>query len=371
MLSTRWIRTGALFLLVACGKQKPPMVQQVPVTVATARVQAVPYELVAVGTVEPMQSVAVQPQVNGQLIRVTFREGDEVEKGQVLFQIDPRPFQAALAQAQAILARDRAQSVNAEQELKRFSSLAEKEYITAQQYDQSRANAAGAQATLAADQAAVDQAELNLQYATVRAPIAGRTGSLLVREGNQVRSDGTTLVTINQVHPILVRFAVPASNLSAIQKYRSTGGLLVQAVAASGGTPEEGQLSFVDNAVDSTTGTIMLKGNFSNHSGNLWPGGFVNVTLRLYVQDSAMVIPLVAVMSGQNGGYVYAVRADSTAVTKKVTVEREAGDLAVVSGEVKDGERIVTDGQLLLRPGARVQIRTASGTATSERQGGP
>lgn len=351
--------TAGLLLSLGCSKPKAPVIQQVPVTVAPARVTSVPYELTSVGTVEPIQTVSVQPQVSGQLIRVAFREGDEVEKGQVLFQVDPRPFQAALAQAQAILARDRAQADNAEQELKRFSSLAEKEYITAQQYDQSRANAAGAQATLAADQAAVDQAQLNLQYATIRAPIAGRTGSLLVREGNLVRPDGTTLVTINQLRPILARFAVPASNLPAIQKYRSSGGLLVQAAPASGGAVSEGTLSFVDNAVDSTTGTIMLKGSFPNRDGVLWPGGFVNVTLRLYVEDSAMVVPRAAIMSGQGGGYVYVVKPDTTAVTRKVTVEREAGDLAVVSGELKEGERVVTDGQLLLRPGARVMIRTA------------
>lgn len=368
MTSMRWFRIGGIALMLGCSKQKAPVVQQVPVTVAPVEVRSVPYELTAVGTVEPIQTVSVQPQVSGQLMRVAFHEGDEVEKGQILFQIDPRPFQAALAQSQAILARDRAQADNAEQELKRFTSLAEKEYITAQQYDQSRATAAGAQATLAADQAAVEQAQLNVQYATIRAPIGGRTGSLLVREGNQVRPDGTTLVTINQLRPILARFAVPASNLGAIQKYRSTGGLLVQAAPTSGGDASEGILSFVDNAVDSTTGTIMLKGTFPNRDGALWPGGFVNVTLRLYVEDSAMVVPRAAIMSGQGGSYLYIVKPDSTAATKNVRVEREAGDLAVVSGEISEGERVVTDGQLLLRPGARVLIRSAG---SSQQQGAP
>jgi multidrug efflux system membrane fusion protein len=365
--TSRSLLTGFV-LLAGCSKAKPPQPQAVPVTVSKAEVRPVPYELTAVGTVEPIQTVAVQPQVNGQLIRVTFNEGDEVQKGQVLFQIDPRPFEAALAQSRAILARDRAQAENADQELKRFATLAEKEYITAQQYDQSRANAAGAQATLAADQAAVDQAQLNLQYATIRAPIAGRTGSLLVRQGNLVRADGSTLVTINQLRPILARFAVPASHLPNIQKYRNSGNVLVQATSSAGGEPSEGTLSFVDNAVDSTTGTIMLKGTFPNRNGALWPGAFVNVTLRLFVQDSALVVPRAAVMSGQQGSYLFVVQPDSTAANRKVTVEREAGDLVIVSGELKDGEQVVTDGQLLLRPGAKVQIRRAG---TSEARSTP
>lgn len=342
-------------LLPACGKAKAPPSAAVPVTVATAGLQSVPFELVAVGTVEPIQTVTIQPQVSGQLNRVGFKEGDEVDRGQVLFQIDARPFEAALAQSQAILARDRAGAVSARQELERSTSLAEKQYITAQEYEQARATAGAAEATLAADEAAVQQAQLSLQYATIRAPIGGRTGSLAVREGNLVQANGTILVTINQIRPILVRFAVPASNLGVIQRYRNAR-IPVMATPTGGGVETEGNLSFVDNAVDSSTGTILLKGEFQNRDGTLWPGGFVNVRTRLFVQDSVLVVPSAAVMGGQQGTYVFVVR-DSTASMSKVTVEREAGDLSVVRGDLAAGDRVVTDGQLLLRPGARVQVR--------------
>jgi membrane fusion protein, multidrug efflux system len=346
---------GLVALLPACDKAKSPPTAAVPVTVATAGLQSVPFELVAVGTVEPIQTVTIQPQVTGQLNRVGFQEGDEVGRGQVLFQIDARPFEAALAQSQAILARDRAGAVSARQELERSTSLAEKQYITAQEYEQARATAGAAEATLAADEAAVQQAQLSLQYATIRAPIGGRTGSLMVREGNLVRENATILVTINQIRPILVRFAVPASNLGVIQRYRNAR-IPVIATPTGGGVETEGSLSFVDNAVDSSTGTILLKGEFQNRDGTLWPGGFVNVRARLFVQDSVLVVPSAAVMGGQEGTYVFVVR-DSTASMSKVTVEREAGDLSVVRGDLAAGDRVVTDGQLLLRPGARVQVR--------------
>jgi multidrug efflux system membrane fusion protein len=350
----------SLFLLAACTQQTAPPPQRVPVTVATAERRDVPFELAATGTVEPVQTVAVQPQVGGQIVRVAFREGQDVERGQVLFQIDPRPFQAALAQAEAILARDRAQSANAEQEAKRYAELAEREYVTAQQYDQARTGSAAAAATLAASEAAVEEARLNLQYATIRAPIAGRTGSLRVREGNLVRTgDGLTLVTINQIRPILVRFAIPAVNLSLIQRYRSEK-LAVRAEPVGGGTASEGRLAFVDNAVDTTTGTILLKGTFPNAEGTLWPGEFVNVRLLLYVDQDALTVPRRAVVAGQEGSYVFVLQQDSTARTKEVTVDRTLGELAIVSGELKPGERVVTDGQLRLRQGSKVQVKGES-----------
>ena len=361
-----WCRWAFLLVILGCAKDGAPPLQAIPVTIGAVEQRAIPFELTAVGTAEPLQAVTVQPQLTGQLMRVAFKEGDEVSRGQVLFQIDPRPFNAALAQAEALLARDQAQAENANQELTRFEELLQGDNITRQQYEQARAAAASAKATLAASEAGVDQAKLNVQYATIRAPIAGRTGSLLVREGNLVRADVTPLVSINQINPILVRFAVPASNLGIIQQHRGTGDLLVEAVPTGGGQPSEGTLSFLDNAVDTTTGTILLKGSFPNRDGALWPGGFVNVRLRLYVEVSAIVVPAAAVMTGQQGTYVFIVQADSTAAMKRVTVEREAGDLAVVSGELKPGDRVVTDGQMLLREGARVQIRT--GAAAAPRQ---
>ncbi len=349
--------------LIACAETDPPPPPPVPVTVATAERRTVPFELAATGTVEPIQTVAVQAQVSGVLQRVGFKEGDEVKQGQVLFQLDPRPYRAAFEQASALLDRDQAQASNAAQEAERYESLVEKEFVTSQQYDQVRTNAAAAKATLAGSQAAVDQARLNLQYATIRAPISGRTGSLLIRQGNLVRASASEpLVKINQLRPILVRFAVPASNLPLIQTYADKD-LVVRAEPSGGGDPSEGTLSFVDNAVDSTTGTIMLKGRFPNDDGSLWPGGFVNVRLQLYVEPDALVIPAAAVVSGQQGSFVFVIQPDSSASTKAVTVDRTAGNFAIVSGDVQPGDRVVVDGQLRLRQGSKVQIKAAADTA--------
>jgi multidrug efflux system membrane fusion protein len=358
----RWFAFAGLLALglAACKEDALPPPAPVPVTLAAVERRAVPFELLATGTVEPLQTVSVQPQVSGPIVRVAFREGQDVEKGQVLFQIDPRPFQATLSRAEAILERDKAQEANARQEAARYAELAKQEYVTAQQYDQSRTAAAAAAATLAASEAELAEARLNLQYATIRAPIAGRTGSLRVREGNLVRdNEATPLVTINQIRPILVRFAVPAANLPMIQE-RGGEKLVVRAEPVGGGQASEGMLSFVDNAVDTATGTILLKGNFPNQNGALWPGEFVNVRLRLYVDQDALTVPARAVVSGQQGSYVFVVQEDSTAATKPVKVVRQAGDLAVVSGEIEPGQRVVTDGQLRLRQGSKVQVKGVS-----------
>lgn len=388
---------AALLALAACGDKQPPAPPPVPVSVAPVLRGPVPYELDATGTVEPMQTVAVEPQVSGTIVKILFHEGQSVSAGDVLFQIDPRPYQAALAQARAMVARDRATAQNAEAEANRYSGLVEKEYVTPQQYDQVRANAAAAKATLAASEAAYEQARLNAQYATIRAPISGQTGSLLVREGNLVQPNGPPLVTINQIKPTLVRFAVPAGNLAAIQRARSTASLPVHVVptsstltapaptggvlgdtsssagaiagdmpgaaaraaaAAAHGVGADGTLSFMDNRVDTTTGTILLKGTFPNGDGSLWPGEFVNVRLRLTV-DTATTVPAAAVVSGQQGSYVFVIAQNGTAEQRTVQVVRTQGDVAVVEGDLKAGERVVTDGQLRLRPGSKVQIKGA------------
>jgi membrane fusion protein, multidrug efflux system len=351
-----------LLLLAACSKAKAPPTPPVPVKVAIAERRSVPFELAATGMVEPLQTVEVQAQVAGILQRVGFKEGDEVKQGQVLFQVDPRPYRAALDQALAALARDRAQAANAAEDVKRYEALVEKQYVTAQQYDQVRTTAAAAQATLAGSQAAVDQARLNLQYSTIRAPISGRTGSLLVREGNLVRANTQQpLVVINRIRPILARFAVPAVNLPLIQAHLGKD-IVVRAEPSSGGDPSEGGLSFVDNAVDTATGTILLKGRFPNDDGSLWPGAFVNVRLQLYVEPNALVVPAAAVVTGQQGSFVFVIQPDSSAATRPVTVSRTAGDYAVVSGDIQAGDRVVTDGQLRLRQGSKVQIKTAPDT---------
>lgn len=389
--------TALLLVLAGCAEKKQPTPPPVPVSVAPVVRGPVPYELQATGTVEPMQTVAVVPQVSGRIIKVTFREGQSVSAGDVLFQIDPRPYQAALAQARAMVARDRATATNAEAEANRYSGLVQKEYVTPQQYDQVRATAAAARATMAASEAGYEQARLNAQYATIRAPIGGQTGSLLVREGNLVQPNGPPLVTINQIRPTLVRFAVPAGNLASIQQARTRATLPVQVVptsanqvqqtpasgvlgdtassagaiagdmpgaaaraarAAANGESSEGTLTFMDNAVDTTTGTILLKGTFPNSGGTLWPGEFVNVRLRLSV-DTATTVPAAAVVSGQQGSYVFVVAQDGTAQQRTVRVMRMQGDIAIVDGDLKAGERVVTDGQLRLRPGSKVQIKGA------------
>lgn len=376
ILHSRALATASLVFLAisGCDKEDNPAPVAVPVTVAAAQRRTVPFELAAPGMVEPLQTVAVQPQVNGLIEHIAFTEGQEVRKGQVLFQIDARPFQAALGQAQAALARDSAQAANAEQDVKRYATLAQKEYVTAQQYDQAQTTAAAAVATLAGSKAALDQARLNLQYATIRAPIGGRTGSLRVREGNLVRSsDATPLVTINQIRPILVRFSVPASNLGLIQRHRD-GDPVVHAAPAGdttgsgGNVGSEGILTFVDNAVDTTTGTILLKGSFPNTNGALWPGEFVNVRVRLYQDPNALVVPASAVVSGQQGSFVFVVQSDGTAKTFPVKVERTSDSVAVLASGIKPGDRVVTDGQLRLRSGSKVQIK-ASGDSTAERAG--
>jgi multidrug efflux system membrane fusion protein len=349
---------ATIFAAGACDDPHVPPVQAVPVAVAKVERTSVPWEIRATGTVEPLQTVSVASQVNGILTEVGFREGDEVKRGQMLFQIDPRPYQAALQQAQAVHAKDQAQLVAAEQDVKRYESLVEKDYVTPQQFEQMKANAASLRATVDADAAAVENARLNLQFATIRSPIDGRAGALLLRKGNLVRAAGQTLVVVNQLRPILVRFAVPASNLPDIRKYRSDV-LPVHAQPASGnGTITQGTLTFLDNAVDTTTGTIMLKGIFPNADGELWPGEFVNVALELFVEKDAIVAPAPAVVQSQSGTYVFVIQND-TAVTRDVTVARTVGDIAVIAKGLSPGEMVVTDGQLRLTPGAKVQIKGA------------
>ncbi len=345
---------------LGCGSKPPAPPTLIPVTVATVEQRAIPYEIAATGTVEPLQTVAVQSQVSGILSRVNFKEGDEVRSGQVLFEIDPRPYQAALAQARAILDRDAGQLRNAELDVERYAALAQKDYVTVQQYDQVKGTAASLRSTLQGDSAIVENARLNLEFASIRAPITGRVGSLLVRQGNLVHAGGSTaLVVINQIHPILVRFAVPSASLPVIQRYRTDKPVVRVQVPNAAPDPIDGTLSFIDNAVDTITGTLQLKGLFSNPDGTLWPGEFVTVKLQLYVQRAAIVVPAQSVVSGQQGSYVFVIAADSSANTRLVTVGRTVGDVAVIDKGLSAGEIVVTDGQLRLTAGARVEINRA------------
>src|SRR3989449_9752032 len=355
MKTTTAATVVALLLGLGCSHKGAGGPSRVPVTVARAEQRPVPYEIVATGTAEPRQTVAVQSQVTGVLTHVAFREGDEVATGQVLFQIDPRPFQAALDQARAALARDAAQAQNAALDAERYAALVQQDYVTKSDYEAKQANALALKATVRADSGAVANAELNLEWATIRAPIAGRTGRLMLREGNLVRANAAEpLVVINQIRPILVRFPVPERSLPDIQRHRSNRLPVRVSPSKEDTTASEGLLTFVDNAVDTTTGTVLLKCEFPNRDNALWPGEFLSVRLQLDVDPSALVVRSQAVMTGQQGTYVFVLNQDGTARSQPVTVQRTAGAYAVISQGVQAGDEVVTDGQARLVSGAPV-----------------
>lgn len=354
---------GGLSVVIAaggCSRGRAGAPAAVPVTVAQAELRSVPYEITGTGTVEPIRAVAVSSQVSGLVTSLGFREGEEVSGGQVLVQIDSRPYQNALSQAEAQLARDLAQLSNARRQVERYQSLAQSEYVTTEQFESMRTNAEALAAAVKADSAAVSNARLNLDYTTIQAPIGGRTGSLLIKEGNLVRAPGSgPLVVINQVRPIQVRFSVPAHRLPEIRRHLD-GRLKVRANPSNDDHPPlEGLLTFVDNTVDTTTGTILLKARFENADGALWPGQFVTATLELFVEDNLVVVPGQAVMNGQGGTYVFVIDADGKATTRPIEPGRNVGDAVIVAKGLAAGETVVTDGQLRLVPGATVQIKGA------------
>ena len=361
---TTVVAIAALTALTACGPRRGGAPSRVPVSVARVERRSLPYELQSNGTVEPIRSVDVLPQVNGTILRVHFSEGQEVSAGQVLFEIDPRPYQAALQQAEGTLGRDVAQSESAAREAARYKVLAATNTVTQEDFEAKQSAADAAAAAVRSDSAAVAIARLNVEYATVRAPIAGRTGRLLLHEGNVVRAGSDALVSIVQIRPILVRFAVPSVNLPVLRKQPDHPFTAVAIPARDSTSSVEGELSFVDNQVDSATGNVLLKARFPNRDGALWPGEFVNITLVLGVQQDAVVVPSQAVMQGQQGTYVFVVNNDGTASTQPVTVQRTLDSLTVLAG-VPAGALVVTDGQLRLTPNAKVDIRSGPTTETS------
>ena len=353
-----WCATAVLG--AACSSRAATTPPRIPVSVARVERRSVPFEVAATGTVEPMRSAAVTSQVGGLLLHVRFAEGQEVAAGQVLFEIDPRPFAAAVQQAEANLSRDVAQADAAVRDAARYGTLVKDKFVTDEDYQAKQAAADALTATVRADSAAVTMARLNLGYATIRAPIAGRTGGLLLHEGNQViANQAAPLVTINQLRPILVRFAVPATELPDLQR-RAGQALHVLARPAQDTTSYEGTLAFVDNHVDSGTGTVLLKGHFTNTTGRLWPGEFVDVTLVLGEQTDALVVPAQAVMNAQQGTYVFLVTPAGTAKQQPVTVQRTVDSLAVLAQGVAAGDIVVTDGQSRLTADAKVEVRTGS-----------
>ncbi len=397
--------------------------QAAPVTVAQVVQKSIPVQVRAIGTVEAHSTVAIKAQVGGELVRVHFREGQDVRKGELLFTIDPRPLEAAFAQAQANLAkdvaqaaqaratlakdmararqaeanlaRDLAQAKNAEVQAQRYAELFKQELIAREQYDQIRTNAEALEATVRADradvqsseeavradQAAVQSAEqtiradhavvenarLQLGYSSIRSPINGRTGSLMLHEGNIVRASGTndsTLVVINQILPIYASFSVPERELVEVKRYMAAGKLEVEAlIPGEERRPVHGVITFVDNAVDRTTGTIRLKGAFANEEKRLWPGQFVNVVLTLTTEPDAIVVPSQAIQTGQDGQYVFVVKPDLTVEMRPVVSDRTQQGETVVAKGLRPGETVVIDGQLRLVPGAKVDVKNRGGAA--------
>jgi multidrug efflux system membrane fusion protein len=395
------------------AQTRPAAPPAVPVGVASVEQKVVPLQVIAVGNVQAYATVGVKPQVAGQIVEVHFKEGQEVKRGELLFTIDPRPLQASVRQMEANVARDRAQlrqmeaavaqkqaevtqaQANVERDLaqmdnarvqeERYRELVRRELVAREQYDQVRTNFSALQATvqagraavenarasaraaeamvdnakaaIAANEAMVDTTRLQLAYTTIKAPMDGRTGNLLAQVGNVVKgNDDNPLVVINQVRPIYVSFAVPEQHLADVKRYLAQGGLEVEAAMEGGKRRVVGALSFINNTVDPTTGTIQLKATFPNADNVLWPGQFVDVALTL-TSERATVVPAQAVQSGQQGSFVFVVKPDNTVESRPVKVGRRLGGEVVVDQGLIGGERVVTDGQLRLVPGARVEIK--------------
>ena len=330
----------------------------IPVTVEPVDQRLVPFRIQAIGNVEAYSTVAVKARVDGQIIQVGFKEGEEVRKGQALFKIDPRPFEAALRQAEANALRDTAAAEQARSQEKRYQDLLDKNFVSKEAYAQIRTNATTAEATARASQAALDNAKLSVEYCTITAPIEGYAGKIQIQLGNLVKAnDVNPLVVINQVHPIYVNFAVPEQRLAEVREHMAANPLSVDALApGSDQAAATGVLIFVDNAVDPSTGTIRLRARFANKENSLWPGQFVGVSVRLFEQPDAIVIPSTAVQTGPEGQYVYVVGKDNVADVRKIEVERTDGDHTIVANGLTKGEQVVTRGQLRLGPKTRVQI---------------
>jgi len=384
-------------LISGCGSQAgpPPQMPPVPVTAAVATQRDLPIQLRAIGNVESYSSIPVKAQVSGELTRIHFVEGQEVKKGDLLFEIDRRPFEQALRQAEANLnrdiaqekqaeanlARDQAQAQNARAQAARYAKLAEEKVVSKEQNDQMKTAATAADESARADQAAIESARaanladkaavetarLNLDYCEIRSPIDGRTGSLQVKVGTLIKAQADTgMVTINQLAPAYVTFSVPEDQLAQIRRAMGQGPLAMAAEVPNDSTgPAHGQLRFIDNAVDSTTGAIKLKGEFSNQERKLWPGQFVNVVLTVGTVAKATVVPSEAIQTGQQGQYAFVVKADQTVENRVVTIGRTLGPETEVVKGIAPGETVVTDGQLRLIPGFKVEVVKGAPGASS------
>ena len=361
--ATALVPTLALIAIAGCSHGPADTFgerEAVPILAAKVVQKTVSDSIRAIGRVEAFSTVDVKAQINGQVMQVHFRQGQDVKQGDPLFTIDPRPFQAALEQAQANLAKDRAQYRQAAADERRYATLLKQNVSSRQQYDQVEATAAALSASIQADEAAVQTARLNLEYTEIRAPIDGRTGDLLVHAGNLVKPDAdTAMVVINQVHPVYVAFAIPEQKLPDVREFMAEHKLAVQvSLPGQQGPVESGELSFIDNSVDAKTGTINLKGEFANTDARLWPGEFVNTTLVLREHPGAILVPSQAVQTGQQGSFVFVVQPDMKATIRPVVIGESIDNQTVVTSGLKPGETVVTDGQLRLIPGATVTIKS-------------
>jgi multidrug efflux system membrane fusion protein len=370
-MKTPWIILGLLLLTLfaSCsnGKAKNPAPPP-PVVVGLVTRKTVPVEIRAIGNVQASSTVMVKSKVGGELVRVHFTEGQDVKKGDLLFTIDPRPYEAALKEAEANLQRDLARAKNAAEDAHRYESLIQRKVVSTQQYEKIRSDAEALEATVVADQAAVENAKIQLDYCSIRSPLDGRTGSLAVQQGNIIKADDITLVVIHQIIPIDVSFSVAEQFLPEIRRRAASRRLPVNAsFPQSDEPPERGTISFIDNAVDTSTGTIRLKGTFPNNDRKLWPGQFVNVVLTLTEELNVIVVPSQAIQTGQEGQYVFVVKPDSTVESRPVVAGRTVNGETVVQKGLQVDERVVTDGQLRLSPGARVEIKTLDGSSATKK----
>ncbi|MCU1286008.1 MAG: efflux transporter, family, subunit [Acidobacteriales bacterium] len=349
--------------LAGCGKEEAKVAaqgpQSVPVTVAAAVQKDVPVSVRAIGNVQAHQAVAIKSQVNGQITEVHFKQGQDVNQNDLLFVLDRRQLEADLRRAENNLLRDEAQAKNNRVQAERYAKLLKEGVVAQQAYDQFVSTADASDAGVAADKDAVEFAKLQLQYTKIYAPITGRTGDLMVDNGNLVKANDVPLVTINEITPIYVNFSIPEQQLADVKRFSSAGSLHVLAViSGEADRPIEGKLSFIDNTVDAATGTIKLKGTFNNTDRRLWPGQFVDVVLTLTSEPNAIVVPSQAIQTGQQGQYLFVINGD-IADLRRVTVKRTVGGESVIQSGVKPGERVVIDGQIRLVKGSKVEIKAS------------
>jgi multidrug efflux system membrane fusion protein len=360
-------RQGLLFRPGAEQATGAPSAAALSVQVAAAVEKPFPVEVATIGTVNAYATVALKSRIDGQIMESVVKDGEDVKVGDLLFTIDDRAIRADLHQAEANLARDRALLASAQRDVARLSALVGKNYASKQTLDQTMAQAESLQASVRADEAAVDAARVQLSYTEIRAPINGRAGTVNLPRGNMVKANDTmALVVLNQLRPIYVAFSVPQTDLPRIRSAMAAGPLRVGAtIPGDSGGPLAGTLTFIDNTVDVATGTILLKATFNNIELRLWPGQFVNVTLTLSVDPHAIVVPDVAIQRGQNGAYVYVVRPDSTVEMRQVSVARSRAGESVIDSGLAAGDNVVVDGQLRLAPGIKVESRPVSQASAS------